>query len=92
MSRVTAVLTSKILLYEYARPSALCVPAYRRAFFPVKPAPALAVGEPDGPRSIWLRMSSGAGAEVSPSENWTSASWVASEAPLFFVMSRRKCW
>ena len=89
MSRVTAVSTSKILLYEYARPSGLCVPAYRRAFFPVKPAPALAVGEPDGPRSIWLRISSGAGVLVLPSENWTSASWVASEAPLFLVTFRR---
>ncbi len=36
-------------------------------------------------------MSSGTGTSVSPVASWTSASWRASPAPLFRVISSRKC-
>lgn len=66
-------------------------PAYLRARLPVKPAPAFAVAEPLGPRSTSDSISFGAGACPPPVENCTSASWVIIEAPLFRVMSRRRC-
>lgn len=57
----------------------------------MNPAPAFAVGEPVGPRSTSESMSGGTGPSLAPVENCTSASWTMPEAPLFAVMSSRKC-